>query len=111
MTDEQISQWKTERDIARAISDDRSRDIAMQKVYDHRDEMMMTCIAHQSARTKGLVSDVAQLKRDMEPVKATDREFREMKAKRSGFMLAVSAAKYVVAAGGGAVLLRLLGGS
>lgn len=111
MTDEQISQWKTERDIARAISDDKSRDIAMQKVYDHRDEMMMTCIAHQSARTKGLVSDVSQLKRDMEPVKATDREFREMKAKRSGFMLAVSVAKYVVAAGGGAVLLRLLGGS
>lgn len=111
MTDEQIAQWKTERDIARAISDDESRSVAMQKVYDHRDEMMMTCIAHQSARTKGLVSDVAQLKKDMEPVKETDREFREMKVKKSGFMLAVSVAKYVVAMGGGAALLRLLGGA
>lgn len=64
MTDDQIEQWKVEREIARAIADPDSRKAALEKVYDHRDEMQMQCIAHQSRRQKEMMDDIAEIKRD-----------------------------------------------
>lgn len=64
MTDAQIEQWKVERGIARAIADPESRRVALEKVYDHRDEMQMQCIAHQSRRQKEMMADIADIKRD-----------------------------------------------
>lgn len=69
MTDEQIEQWKRERDIARAIEDDKDRSVALQKVYDHRDEMQMRCICHQSRRQKEMVEDIKLLQTEMGTVK------------------------------------------
>lgn len=61
MTEEQIKNWKTERNIARAIKDEESRSIALRAVYDHRDDMMMECIAHQSSRVKEIMKDHADM--------------------------------------------------
>ena len=57
MTDEQIKAWKHERDMARAIVNEEDRQVALQKCYDNRDEMMMTCIAHQGDRVKLIMKD------------------------------------------------------
>ena len=57
MTDEQIAAWMEERDMARGIKDEADRNIALQKCYDHRDKMMMTCLAHQSDRVKHILVD------------------------------------------------------
>lgn len=69
MTDEQILQWKKERDIARAIADEASRKVALEKVYDHRDEMQMTCICHQARRQKEMAEEIRSSRRDIETLK------------------------------------------
>lgn len=57
MTEQQIKDWKHERDLARAISNEEDRNKALQECYDHRDDMMMTCIAHQGDRVKLIMKD------------------------------------------------------
>lgn len=100
MTDSQIAQWKTERDIAREIRDPEDRRRALEKVYDHRDEMQMECIAHQSARSKRLEEnqlklalDVQTLAADVKPLKAfkaeVDKKRVEFKGAKWGFGLAL----------------------
>lgn len=107
MTDEQIEQWKVERDIARRSE----KSDLIQAAYDHRDEMMMTCIAHQSSRQKTLIADVAALKEDVKPLKADHAELIAGKERRKGFMMAIKLAKYLVASGLGAALMKFLGGA
>lgn len=91
MTDEQIAAWKVERDIARGISDENERSKALQKVYDHRDEMQMTCIAHQSRRQKEMIGDITELKAKLSSqeivlrsCQESDKEFRTMKERGKG---------------------------
>ena len=100
MNDEQIMAWQRERDIARATGDQK----AIQAVYDHRDEMMMTCIAHQSTRSKRMEerltdvsSKVETMKKEMGPLKETDSEFRKYKERSIG---AVWATRLFVAIAG-----------
>lgn len=108
MTDEQISAWKRERDIAREIKDPEERRIALEKVYDHRDEMQMTCIAHQSKRVKDMTSDMAAIKKDIEPLKKTQREINEKKVEARGAMKMLKVIKWVAAIGGGALLPHVI---
>lgn len=91
MTDEQIAAWKTERSIARGIKDPEERRIALEKVYDHRDEMQMTCIAHQSGRVKELLSrseantdGLKELNDRIVPLEAMKKEYEKLKERSIG---------------------------
>ena len=96
MTAEQIEQWKRERDIARAISDPKERDIALGKVYDHRDDMMMECIQHQAERVKKslendkrLEGEINEIKLALAPCGESDKEWREKKLMARGAKWAI----------------------
>jgi hypothetical protein len=108
MTEDQIDQWKEERDIARAISDDASRGVALQKVYDHRDDMMMECIAHQSDRVKMIL-------KDHDDMVESHKIFCRERAERAGAKKLWDIIKYVLAmllsGGGGAALMNALSGA
>ena len=122
MNDAQIAQWKRERDIAREIKDPEERRKALEKVYDHRDEMQMQCIAHQAERIKvglandaildrnikSVAADLAKLKEEVKPLKETDKEFRENKLRLQGAKILWKLLKYVAAMGGGAAIMRAL---
>lgn len=108
MTDEQISAWKRERNIAREIKDPEERRIALEKVYDHRDEMQMTCIAHQSKRVKELQGSMSEMKRDIEPMKKTFSEIETKKIEARGAVKMMKVLKIVLQVGGGAALLKFI---
>ena len=97
MTDEQIKAWKHERDMARAIVNETDRQVALQKCYDNRDEMMMTCIAHQGDRVKLIMKD-----------------HNDMVQSHKTFQAMLAAVKWLVALGGGggigAVITKFIGG-
>ena len=86
MTSEQIKQWKQSRDIARAISDEGSRKIALEKVYDQRDDLQMECIQHQAdrikkclAKSESMEKDIANIKCEIAPLKETCTEYNVLK--------------------------------
>lgn len=97
MTDEQIKAWKHERDMARAIVDETDREIALQKCYDNRDEMMMTCIAHQGDRIKLILKDHGAMVQSHE-------EFQEMLAQerheKEAYKKVLAVVKWLIALGG-----------
>lgn len=111
MTDEQIKAWKHERDMARAIVNEQDRQNALQKCYDNRDEMMMTCIAHQSDRVKLIMkdhNDMVQSHKTFQAMLAQEKNEKEVYKK----ILVV--VKWIVALGGGggigAAITSFLGG-
>jgi len=88
MRADQIVNWKRERDIARAIADPVERAKALDAVYDHRDDMMMECISHQSGRVKKLIEtdipkldgEIENIKLKVEPCVESDKEYRKAKS-------------------------------
>lgn len=117
MTEDQIRNWKRERDIARAIQDDDERNRALTAVYDHKDDMMMECIQHQADRVKqGLINDqniekeIAKINKDLSPCIESDRDYRKWKLRAEGASIFWKILKYIAAAGGGAAILKFLGG-
>lgn len=122
MTAAQIEQWKRERDIARAIKDPQERAIALEKVYDHRDDMQMECIQHQADRIKtGLQNDavlnakldkmggrVDAVEKDLVPLKATNEELKAWKLRVQGAQLMWKLLRYAAAIGGSSLLTYLL---
>ena len=123
MTAEQIEQWKRERDIARSIKDHKERAIALEKVYDHRDDMQMECIQHQADRIKaGLKNDevlnskldkmserIDNVEGDIVPLKKTTKEINDWKLKAQGAKIMWTLIRYLVAAGAGGALLKVSG--
>lgn len=105
MTDEQIKNWKRERDIAREIADEDSRKKALEQVYDHRDEMMMECIAHQSNRVKEIMKDHADMLK-------SHKQYQEERAEMRGIKKALNMMKWIAAVGGsggiGAAIMKIL---
>ena len=96
MTKKQIEDWKRERDIAREISDPKEREIALGKVYDHRDDMMMECIQHQADRVKTslendkrLEGEINEIKTALAPCVESDKEWREKKLMARGAKWAI----------------------
>lgn len=93
MTEKQIRDWKRERDIARAIADDESREKALQEVYDHKDDMIMECIAHQSDRVKLIM-------KDHDAMVHTHKMYLKEHAEMQGVKKALGWVKYILAIGG-----------
>lgn len=111
MTDKQIAAWMEERDMARGIKDEADRNIALQKCYDHRDKMMMICIAHQGDRIKHIMKDHDDMVRSH---KEYQEELLERKLQEKNVNKALTAAKYVAtilgSSGLGALLMKYIGG-
>lgn len=112
MTDEDVKNWEIERDIARAIKDPEDRRRACEKVYDHRDFLMMTCIAHQSGRVKeikerqGAIEEkVDSLGSRIVPLEKHKKKADENALKLDGVKIAFSILKY-----GGGILVSFGGG-
>lgn len=122
MTAEQIEQWKRERDIARAINDPTERAIALEKVYDHRDDMQLECIQHQADRIKtSLQNDavlsgkidrldgrIAKVEGEMTPLKETDKDYRAWKLRAEGAQLLWRLLRYGAAIGGSSDITYVL---
>lgn len=111
MTDDQIKDWKHERDLARSISNEADRNTALQECYDHRDEMMMTCIAHQAERVKLIMkdhNDMVQSHKTFQQMLSREKNEKEVYAKILNIL------KWIVALGGGggigAAITRFIGG-
>jgi hypothetical protein len=111
MTEQQIKDWKHERDLARAISNEEDRNAALQECYDHRDEMMMTCIAHQSARVKLIMKDHDDMVRSH---KAFQQMLAQEKGEKEAYAKILNILKWMVALGGsggiGAAIAKFAGG-
>ena len=115
MTNEQIAQWKRERDIAKAIKDQKERAIALEKVYDHRDDLQMECIQHQADRIKmSLQNDqilnakVEKIEADLKPLKETDVDYRAWKLRAQGAQMLWKILRYAAAIGGSSAVTYLL---
>lgn len=114
MTEEDVKNWKIERDIAR----ESGKPELLQKAYDHRDDLMMHCIQRQADRVKQLVAndaktdvEVKDIKRDVSDIrtKVTQHEsvVKMVKTSRSqakGFWLALKVLGWISAVfGSGAI--------
>lgn len=122
MTVEQIEQWKRERDIARAIKDPNERAIALEKVYDHRDDLQMECIQHQAERVKTSLRNEAVLnakldkmgarvdavEKDLVPLNETNDELKAWKLRVQGAQLMWKLLRYAAAIGGSSALTYFL---
>lgn len=107
MTEEQVINWKKERDIARRIADDTSRHEALQEVYDHRDDMMMHCIQRQADRVKMIL-------KDHDDMVATHKDYQQERAEREGVRKALNWVKWgatvLGSCGAGAIVTKWIGG-
>lgn len=118
MTDEQIAQWMVERDMARAIENEADRNKALQTAYDHRDEMMMTCIAHQSKRVKNQGLQIEDIMQHHNAMVQSHKTFQAMLTKEKNekevYKKILSVVKWIAALGGGggigAAVTKLSGG-
>ena len=115
MTADQIEQWKRERDIARAIQDPKERSIALEKVYDHRDDMQLECIQHQADRIKislqndqVLSAKVEKIEADLKPLKESDVDYRAWKLRAQGAQMLWKILRYAAAIGGSSAVTYLL---
>ena len=112
MNDAQIAQWMVERDMARAIENESDRNKALQTAYDNRDEMMMTCFAHQSQRVKDQGAQIDNIMQHHNAMVQSHKTFQTMLAKEKGekeFLKKIlSAIKWIVAVFGSGGLGALL---
>lgn len=115
MTDEQISKWKERRDHARGIEDENARKVALEMVYDERDDMEMSCIAHQSLRSKEAIvkidaidSRLEKVETALPPLKATCKDYSDNKLRGEGAIIFWRILRYAAASGFGAVILKML---
>ena len=118
MTDDQIKDWVFKRNLARAIENPKDREIALQKIYDDKDDMMMTCIAHQSKRGKEQGEKIDEIMQHHNAMVQSHKTFQSMlaeeKVEKETYKKILSIIKWVAALGGGggigAAITKFLGG-
>lgn len=110
MTEEDVKNWKVERDIARQSGNPELLQIA----YDHRDDLMMNCIQRQADRVKALIDHKRTVDTELKEVKNTVsaictkldehslvvEEVKKDKIKGQGIILALKILGWISAAGG-----------
>ena len=83
MTEEQIKTWRKHRDIAKKIEDPVQRQIALDKLYEEKDDLMQDCFYKQSKRIKEVVAMQESLNKDLKQSKEKltdiDSSVNEMK--------------------------------
>lgn len=83
MTEEQIKTWRKHRDIAKKIEDPVQRQLALDKLYEEKDDLMQECFYKQSMRIKNVVAMQEDLKNDVKTSKEKltdiDTSVNEMK--------------------------------
>ena len=83
MTEEQIKTWRKHRDIAKKIEDPVQRQIALDKLYEEKDDLMQDCFYKQSKRIKEVVAMQEDLQKDLKQSKEKltdiDSSMNEMK--------------------------------
>lgn len=83
MTEEQIKTWRKHRDIAKKIEDPVQRQIALDKLYEEKDDLMQDCFYKQSKRIKEVVAMQEDLNKDLKQSKEKltdiDSSVNEMK--------------------------------
>lgn len=116
MTLEQIRNWRRERDIARQIGDEESRKIALQKVYDHRDDLQMESISEQMRKIQVALDNdrlldarLKKVEKVIEPMRKHINEVRDWKLRVDGAKIFVTLMKYAVALGAGGVVAKYFG--
>ena len=118
MTKDQIEQWMVERDMARAIENEADRNKALQTAYDHRDEMMMTCIAHQSKRVKEQGAQIEDIMQHHNAMVQSHKTFQAMlaqeKCEKETYKKILAIVKWLATLSGGggigAAITSFLGG-
>lgn len=83
MTEEQIKTWRKHRDIAKKIEDPVQRQIALDKLYEEKDDLMQECFFKQSKRIKDVVAMQEGINKDLKQTKEKltdiDSSVNEMK--------------------------------
>ena len=83
MTEEQIKTWRKHRDIAKKIEDPVQRQIALDKLYEEKDDLMQECFFKQSKRIKDVVAMQEDMNKDLKQTKEKltdiDGSMNEMK--------------------------------
>lgn len=69
MTEEQIKVWRQHRDIAKQIEDPVQRQLALDKLYEEKDDLMQECFQKQSARIKNVIANQIEMKDDINQIK------------------------------------------
>lgn len=112
MTDKDIQDWIFKRDLARAIENPKDREIALQKIYDDKDSMMMTCIAHQSKRCKEQGAKIDEIMQHHNAMVQSHKTFQSMLTKERNekefFKKILSIVKWIIAIFGSGGLGALL---
>lgn len=136
MTEEQIKIWRQHRDIAKQIEDPVQRQLALDKLYEEKDDLMQECFQKQSARIKNVIvnqsemkDDLVQLKGDLtqldDNVKTVNNnvlalgsqlkqndiityKLNEKEIEKRGMKKLIKILYYIIAAGGGGLLIQLI---
>ncbi len=69
MTEEQIKVWRQHRDIAKQIEDPVQRQLALDKLYEEKDDLMQECFQKQSTRIKNVIANQIEMKDDINQIK------------------------------------------
>lgn len=87
MTEEDVKNWKIERDIAR----DSGKPELLQKAYDHRDDLLLHCVQRQADRVKKLIANDERTEKEIGTIKT---DIGEIKVKVNEHEHIVTAVKH-----------------
>lgn len=136
MTEEQIKVWRQHRDIAKQIEDPVQRQLALDKLYEEKDDLMQECFQKQSTRIKNVIANQIEMKDDINQIKGDfitlndnmekvnnniltigDRlqkndnvtyKLNEKEIEKRGMKKLIKILYYIIAAGGGGLLIQLI---
>lgn len=69
MTEEQIKVWRQHRDIAKQIEDPVQRQLALDKLYEEKDDLMQECFQKQSTRIKNVIANQIEMNDNINQIK------------------------------------------
>ena len=122
MTEENVKHWKEQLEFAKTIKDPERKQEFLTLLQQQKDEQLLECFTKQSARIKQLVKTVDEhtilLNKITDAIQVIQKQITiinefitEQKSKidqQKGAVKLLKILKYIVAAGGGAALLKIL---
>lgn len=122
MTEENVKHWKEQLEFAKTIQNPERKQEFLTLLQQQKDEQLLECFTKQSARIKQLVKTVDEhtilLNKITDAIQVIQKQITiinefitEQKSKidqQKGAVKLLKILKYIVAAGGGAALLKIL---